>query len=150
MSPVLTNLLWRAFAAGVAIVTLWQLSPEWRAVLRAQWITGEDGRPAFWKIAHIGNAALLIAVCYWCHVEGTLTSCLGWLFAWSVLSLYASQGLKGLALYKDAKADAKVTAQLTATSVIDPTKLAEIIAQRRHPRGFGGDQPDPPTGAQAP
>lgn len=101
----------------------------WLDLLTLKWLTGDDGYPAFFKLAHLSNMVLLAAVIVGCFVEGTLAACIGWLFAWAVLLAFSSHGIKGLTLY--AKYKAGPAATLNAQVTADLAKIAETIAKRR-------------------
>lgn len=99
--------LWRVVAVVLFLACLWNLSAEWRAFIAGAWLTGEDGLPAFWKMAHIVNTGLLVLVAYWCHADKVLSSCMGWLVSWAVLSVFGSHALKGLQLWAKYKEKAQ-------------------------------------------
>lgn len=98
----------------------------WRDLVLLRWLTGTDGRPAFWKLAHLVNTALLGAVTYWCR--HSLPECLPWLVSWAVLTIFGSHSVKGLQLYAAAKMQPTVSGNTTVT--IDAAKLEAVRAAR--------------------
>lgn len=61
-----------------------------------QWLTGEDGRPAFYKIAYLAVLLAFFAVTVACIVRNIVLDALPWLVTWATVMLMASHGKKGI------------------------------------------------------
>jgi hypothetical protein len=103
----------------------------WRDLLRLTWLTGEDSRPAFWKLAFLFVSGLLAVVTALAYLSGGIVAALPWLFAWATLLLFGSFGLKGLSMWQKGKHTAGLTASVNTqvTGTLEGV-MKEIRARR--------------------
>lgn len=103
----------------------------WRDLLALSWLTGEDGRPAFWKLAFMFVSGLLAAVTVMAYRSGGIVAALPWLFAWATLLLFGSFGLKGLSMWQKGKHTANLSASVNTQVTGDLAAVVKAIRERR-------------------
>lgn len=105
---------------------------HWFGVLRLEWLTGEDGRVAFWKLAFMFVSGLLAAVTVMTYLSGGIVAALPWLFAWATLLLFGSFGLKGLSMWQKGKHTEHLTASINTQVTGDLAAVMKAIRERRN------------------
>lgn len=68
----------------------------WLSLLKLEWLTGEDGRIAFYKLATIVHTQIFLAYAVGLFVEGQLGERMLWSVLWVAMLLGSVFGLKGL------------------------------------------------------
>jgi hypothetical protein len=105
----------------------------WLDLIRLQWLTGPDARPAFYKMVLVAGGVWLAALTVYCARTGTLAACIWPLVSLAIVLVFGAHGLKGLAVWAASKAPPVVTGTTAATVSLDATALAQTILKRRDP-----------------
>lgn len=95
---------------------------HWLGLLRLEFMTGEDGRLAFWKMVTVAAGVFCAALAVGAYRQGGLVAALPWLVSLAVVLLFASHSLKGLSVWAKSKAVPTVTGA-TATTI----NAAEVV-----------------------
>lgn len=80
---------------------------QWLDLLTLKWLTGDDGRPAFYKIAYLVVLLAFLLTVLACILRNIVLDALPWLVAWATLMLFASHGIKGIDRFVKLKAAKK-------------------------------------------
>lgn len=116
----------------------------WLDLIRLQWLTGKDGRPAFWKLQHLANTATFTGTVYCACVTGLLVSALPWLFAWATLLILTGFGFKGAQLWAEkGKPNIDLTGNTDTKLTGDLAAIAKEVLQRRASSDHPGTEPSP-------
>lgn len=102
----------------------------WLNLVALRWLTGRDGLPAFWKIAHLGLFTIYAFVVYETVRQPGFLANLWPLMWWSALLMAASFGMKGLEIWFS-HATLNVTGSVNTQVSADLTKITEAVFSRR-------------------
>lgn len=98
----------------------------WKCLITLAWLTGDDGRVAFWKLAYI-TILVMVGVVIWHIVDSPNLVAAFWPLVWLIALLLAgSFGIKGLQLWFQA-------AKLRTNAISDTTR---IDSRRDHEQGI--------------
>lgn len=113
----------------------------WLDLLALRWLTGHDGRPAFWKLDHMQATAWVWMVTIMLHLDGSLAACMWQLLSGQTMLVGAGHGLKGYLGYIGSKAAPTVTGSTNTQVSADLTKITEAIMKRRAESDHPGTEP---------
>lgn len=108
-------------------------------LLKLEWMTGDDGRIAFWKVVTLSAGGFCAGLAVGAYRQGGLVPALPWLVTLAIVLLFASHSLKGLSVWAKAKLAPTVSGSTTVTG-----DLSQMIRAVREQRDFAKGVDDGP------